>query len=73
MGKIVAVCCEIQARRTRDRGKLTTTPSSKLGSTIVGYCALLPASRLKLARDSREDGIRHVKVLLGLAVELVHP
>ena len=36
----VAACWSIQARRTKDRGKLTTVPSSRCGATVVGYWAL---------------------------------
>ena len=38
MGRRVAACCKIQARRTRDRGKLTVVPASSSVSTIVGSC-----------------------------------
>ena len=40
MGNSVTACCSIHARRIRDLWKLTTEPSSRLGSTTDGHCAL---------------------------------
>ena len=38
IGRRVAACCKIQARRTRDRGKLTIVPSSSSASTKEEEC-----------------------------------
>ena len=38
MGRRVAACCKIQARRARDRGKLMVVPASSSASTNAGGC-----------------------------------
>ena len=74
MGRRVAACCKIQARRTRDRGKLTVVPASRLCPRLWGVVFAHAAGLLQIALSDRgglclpPQGLRWIVARAGSSI-----
>ena len=73
MGRRVAACCKIQARRTKDRGKLTVVPASSSVSTIVGVVFAHAAGLLQIGLSGQGGQCLPPPGLRWIVAELVRP